>query len=443
MNFNLTAPVVLRGYLKRGRLVAARAICLVFWLFAAQSSVGAQYEPFAGGVKYRVDIIGAPKAADDLLKESSQLLLLKDRLPPSLAALGRRAVDDEGRFRAVLESEGYYDAKVMAAVDGDGSGDVTVRMTIEPGARFRVAGIALEIEALETSSTSHNAAEAAARRPLNKITGRVARAPDVIAAEDEALSIFRNRGFPFTTRGDRLVEIDHAAHTISVTLPVTLGPAAVFGETHFLGLERVKERFMARSVPWKAGATFDMSLLEELRKSLVDLTLFASVKVVPVGAKDMASGGPLDVNVVVTESAPRTISLGGSYARDKGFGGTASWNHRNFFGSGEQLELSLEATQLDQTAKAVLSKPNFLRRNQTLKTAIESKHAGQKRAERHGNADGVHQKRGPADNQQCCGCKKLRRARCGDGMQDRSQKEVSANNHLSAAEAKDGAAERP
>jgi translocation and assembly module TamA len=347
--------------------LAGMLLMAVFWTWPGYAQEGTA----TGGVKYKVEIEGAPNAASDLIKESSQLLLLRERLPPTLAALGRRATEDEGRFRAVLESEGYYNATVKAGIERDG-GEAVVRMEIAPGERYRVASIKLEIEDARSETA---AAEQESHKPLAKLNGRPVRAADVITTEDEALAAFRNHGFPFTARGDRHIEIDHAAHTVAVSLPVKLGPAAVFGETHFSGLDRVRDSFMARSVPWKRGAPFDLSQLEEFRKRLVETTVFASVKVAPLGATDMANGAPLDVIVTTTEGAPRTISLGGSYARDKGFGASAIWTHRNFFGDGEKLELSLDATQLDQTAAAALSKPNFLRRDQTLKTAVQGKHA--------------------------------------------------------------------
>ena len=111
-------------------LLASAFLVAVCWAWSSH----AQEDAAPSGVKYRVEIEGAPKVASDLIKESSQLLLLKERLPPTLAALGRRATEDEGRFRAVLESEGYYNATVKAAVDRDG-GEAVVHMLITPGER--------------------------------------------------------------------------------------------------------------------------------------------------------------------------------------------------------------------------------------------------------------------------------------------------------------------
>ncbi len=65
------------------------------------------------GIAYDVTIEGVLE--DDLatlLRQSSQLVSLRDRPPSSLAGLQRRAEGDRGRLETALRSEGFYGAKV-------------------------------------------------------------------------------------------------------------------------------------------------------------------------------------------------------------------------------------------------------------------------------------------------------------------------------------------
>ncbi len=323
--------------------------------------------------KYRTEITGAPSGEVlDLLKKTSQLLVLKDKPPATIAALRRRVADDEQWFREVLESQGYYDGKLESTLKLN-DGVVAVEIVITPGERFTVAALELRID--RDVPASQVLLNQTYLPPLKDLIDKPARADDVIQAEDAAIAILRNHGFPFAMRGDRETAVEHEAHDIRVVLPVKLGPRAVFGETHFVGLTKIREGYMDRSVPWISGTLFDFSRLEELRRTFVDAGLFASVKVEPADTRDMADDAPLDVNVVVVEGAHRSITLGATYARDAGFGGSIGWTHRNLFGNAEKLDLKLDGTQLAQTGGATFSKPNFLRRNQTLNLTAGVKHA--------------------------------------------------------------------
>ena len=64
----------------------------------------------------------------------------------------------------------------------------------------------------------------------------------------------------------------------------------------------------------------------------------------------------------------RSVRLGrtGLEVSDIGFGGEAFWQHRNFFGNGERLQLSLTGAQIEQQVDANFGKPEFLGPDQAL-----------------------------------------------------------------------------
>src|SRR5262249_15093017 len=130
--------------------------------------------------------------------------------------------------------------------------------------------------------------------------------------------------------------------------------------------QRLKPGYLQRLVPFKPNATYDTNEVDRFRQSLVRSTLFSSVKVTPADDPDAPDDAPLDINVDVIEGPYRSIGATASYARDTGFGGSVSWQHRNLFGNAEILDLSLDGNQLAQTAKADLTKPNWKRLDQNL-----------------------------------------------------------------------------
>lgn len=326
--------------------------------------------PAAVITRYRVDITGAPAHVYDLLKQISQLHQLKNKPPATVAALRRRIADDEDRFRAALESEGYYDARLETSLHQN-KGVVEVGIAIVPGERFKVRSLSVRLD--RDVAAAPGLAARPFETPLNAIAGKPARAADVIAAEEHAIAILRDQGYPFARRSDRETDVEHETHTIAVVLPVNTGPYVLFGDTHVSGLKKVHDAYMQRVVPWRTGTPFVFSALDALRKDYIYTGLFSSVAVAPRDTRDVADNTPLDIDVTVAEGARRSVSLAGKYGRDTGFGGTATWTHRNLFGNAEKLETRLDGTQLEQTTSAAFTKPDFLRRGQALKLNAELK----------------------------------------------------------------------
>jgi len=62
----------------------------------------------------------------------------------TLAALGQRIVRDERRFRAALESEGYYNATVVTSTK-DENGRVAVTVTVDAGERYAVTSVVFDL----------------------------------------------------------------------------------------------------------------------------------------------------------------------------------------------------------------------------------------------------------------------------------------------------------
>ncbi len=326
------------------------------------------------GVPYAVEITGATNGVERLMRESSQLMSLRSRLPATQRALTRRIEEDVDRFRAVLESEGYYAGQVERAVETQGD-NTLVKISITQGERYRTGDIRFVFDEPESVSDADILTSNDYQSPLQDLAGKPARAEDVIAAENAGIDHLQNAGFPFAERGDRQVDVDHEKKIVNVTLPVTLGPFVDFGSAHFSGLETVNEPYLQRLVPWKKGKVFNAGQLEDYRRTLVTSGLFTSVRVESGDESDAVAAEALDVNVALTEAAHRSIGAGAKYGRDRGFGGSVFWEHRNLFGEAEKLRLSLDGTQLDQTATADFRKPNFLSLNQTLVLGTEVRHA--------------------------------------------------------------------
>jgi len=359
---------------KPRHLIRLAAVAVLFYAVVAGAAPRGAAAQDAGGVRYTVSVTGEPSGrVTDLIQDASQLMALVKRPPPSLAALSRRIREDEDRIRAILESEGYYDAVISAQVD-ENTAPVAVNVNIDAGRLYTLASLVLEIGPRSADQTLPVLRDRLYLRPIEDVSGRPARAGPIIAAEDSAIAALRAGGFAFARRGDRQVEVDHEAAVIAIILPVHLGPDAVFGDVRVTGSNAVADRFVESLVTWMPGARYDATRLERLRLDLITSGLFSSVRVRPAATEDIANGAALDIEVDVQDALHHTFGAGAKYARDKGFGASAFWEHRNILGGGERLRLGIDATQIDQTVSAAFTRPAFLRPDQTLKLMTELRH---------------------------------------------------------------------
>lgn len=139
---------------------------------------------------------------------------------------------------------------------------------------------------------------------------------------------------------------------------------ATFGTTSFSGQESVETSYLKKLVPWRQGDCFRRSKIENLRTQLFESGLFSRVETTLPASSD--ENGLVDIKVNVKERAHRTVRFGLNYYTDTGPGLTAGWEHRNIFGQAEKLSADLTLSTIEQNLKTSLSKPFFVRNDQTL-----------------------------------------------------------------------------
>lgn len=317
-------------------------------------------EPAPPGVDYEVTITGVPEAdLIDLLEQSSQLVALRDRPPPTLAGLRRRAEGDRDRLVSALRSEGYYAADVRVGIDRTAR-PINVTLEASTGIRYLLADY-------EVRYQDAPAPEADTRPGLDDLglyIGMPARAPTIVAAQRALLDILGRRGYPLARVLDRKTLVDHSTTTMMVTLTVDAGPFARFGPLNIEGLSAVEEDYVRSLLAWTEGETYDTDKVERTRRALADTGLFDSVQIAPGEAVDPDRGVP--ISLTVAEAKHRSIGFGASYSTSEGVSGEVFWEHRNLLGRNEQLRLGLTVAEIEQILEARFRKPGFLRPDQVL-----------------------------------------------------------------------------
>jgi translocation and assembly module TamA len=271
----------------------------------------------------------------DLVRSASQLVALKDRVPPSVEALRRRAESDQERLVDVLHSEGYYEPSVDFAIDQQAS-PAKVTVTIKPGPRSTLA----EVRLVDPQGSTPPLADQLAPTPLRPAAFGLtlndpARSAPIVAAESRIVQAYAERGYPLAKIVGRRTVLDTATNTMSATYTIDPGPPAKFDGYQIEGLQRLERGYVERRIAWQEGTPYDESKLEATRQLLTTSGLFSSVRI--THGDTVGADGRIPVTIALTERPERTIGGGLSYDSSLGPAASASWEHRNLFGGAESL----------------------------------------------------------------------------------------------------------
>ena len=328
-------------------------------------AAAAQATPAPAAIRYDVEITGVDGELAGVLEAHS--LLERNRETPPLFYGALRALIDEdiAGLERVLRAEGYYAARIAERIDTR-TDPLRITLKIAPGPRFRVADIRIAFDDPPPSADVRREIESGL--PLK--VGDPARAKDILAAEDRIAEHLPRSGYPLAERGAREVVIDHRSHSARVLYRFSVGPEIRFGALRFSGAEGVDRNYLRRLVPWREGARYDQTLVARYRDLLIGTRLFSRVAIdfaVPAAAL-RERAGPITPDLVVElkDARLRTIAISAGFSTSEGVGGEVAWTHRNLFGSGERLRLTLSGAELKQSLVGEFRKPHFRRLDQVL-----------------------------------------------------------------------------
>lgn len=308
--------------------------------------------PARAASDYRLDLSGLPDdTTRDLVEETSELVTLKDKPPPSLTALRNRIRGDLDRIRLVLNAYGWFDAAIDVTSDEEKK-PVPVAIRVTPGERYAVGGLRLT----DPGGIDLGPALAPSAERLGLKTGAPYDALAVLDAEAAIIADLGRRGRPFAKVAHRDAVLDRAGRQVNITWAIDYGPMASFGPTSFEGLERLKEKAAQALLRWREGDDVNIDQIEETRRAFVATGLFGTVSIT---TQPPGPDGRAPMLIRVTEAKPRTIGGGLRYSTSDGAGARAFWEHRNLLGGRETLRITADIAQTGYSLDAKAKKPDF------------------------------------------------------------------------------------
>ncbi len=256
-----------------------------------QSSVQAPFiesEPLPYDVEIRVEDLPDGQSAQPLrsgMEASSQLILLKDKLPDGVLGLMRRAHADRDSAVKLLRSLGYYDGSADAVVvepEQEG-GKAHVILTLFAGSLYSIGKTDLFFQP-ELVPLPQDLGKG---RPVPKSidgleSGQPATARSVLDAVDRLPGEFHKSGYPWAKTTSTRNILDRTAKTLDVEVTVDAGTPAVMGDVAVASDTAVSPDYIRMQSTWRKGAVWNEERIARYREHLQKLGLFRAVDIKPV-----------------------------------------------------------------------------------------------------------------------------------------------------------------
>ncbi|MCB9336251.1 MAG: BamA/TamA family outer membrane protein [Flavobacteriales bacterium] len=263
----------------------------------------------------------------------------------------------KSKIQSALEAQGYYSAELGYEIDF-AKNKTHVIFKLNSGKAVIIDKIRLE-KSLRTNFKYYKLSISPGDRLLaEKVLNEARSIADQIEIENcfPQIKISHQAIIDFNTlRADLVFKIEEQ-------------PQVIFGPIIYEGSNSVEFQYVHRNIPWNEGECFKVSKVNDFRKKLRQDSLFSQSDIY-FDIKEI-SNNRLPIHVKVTDNLHRTIKIGVGYESDDGPGLYGNWEHENYFGQGENLEVSAKVSPINQYIKLNYLDPYFHKKK--LKLAHEA-----------------------------------------------------------------------
>ena len=293
---------------------------LPFFSDKADADASPQREPEVALYEFEVE---APSPLRKLLLEYLDLARFQ-KAPKSEAIAGpeldRLAAAAPAQARALLETEGYFDASVKIAQAPASSGLPRLVLTVVPGPRVTVGSVAIESTAALAPRTPTRDEPWTGRIDKLRQTwtlkpGQPFRQPAWNSAKNTALGELRADGYPTADWQATHARIDAGAGTAALEVTIEGGPLFRLGPIRIEGVSRYDEVAVQRLATFFRGEVYSEKLLLDYQERLVKVGLFEGASV------ELDASGPPEaapVIVKVKELPQQQATFGAGYSANTG-----------------------------------------------------------------------------------------------------------------------------
>jgi outer membrane protein insertion porin family len=260
---------------------------------------------------------------------------------------------DRESLRRYYINHGYADFKVLSAVAQltPDKKSFYINFTVDEGVKYHFGKIEIDSKIRELP--------AAQLRPMiNAQPGDVYSQDAVQKAIDSLTNAAGTKGYAFAEVHPR-IKRDAKTHTIDMLFEIAQGPRVYIEKINIAGNTRTLDKIIRRQFRLQEGDAFNRVLVDRSRTRIRALGFFSNVDVknVPGSQPDRTN---LTVNV--TEQSTGQLSVGLGYSSTTSLLGEVTYSDSNWFGRGQAVRLSLQASYITKQIVASFTEPYFLDR---------------------------------------------------------------------------------
>jgi translocation and assembly module TamA len=265
---------------------------------------------------YTLEVEG-PEELAALLRQHLDLARFRE-LPEgdavSLAEIDRLVAAAPAQARALLETEGYFNATVTARRQGDDRLP-QVHVAVLPGAPARI--VAVEVDAEGDLAAAARANDALAVETLGALranwplkVGARFRQADWSDAKNTTMATLRARAYPGAAWQSTEARVDAASGTVRLRVVAASGPLYRLGALRVDGLVHHDRDVVERLALFHAGEPANERTLLDFQERLQKVGLFESVQVDLDTAPESATRAPVNVRVRELPLQQATVGVG-------------------------------------------------------------------------------------------------------------------------------------
>lgn len=352
------AVAIAEAYAQQGR-IAARVTPRI--IRRSDNRVDLVFEIFEGALAEieRLGFVGNRQFSDRRLRRvlaTKQAGILRQFFR-SDTLIEDRIEFDKQVMRDFYQSRGYVDFRVTgvnAELAGERDG-YFITFNVEEGQQFTFGEI----------TTVSNIADADAEEYQNalKIRSGVVYSPSLVESSIARMErLAGKQGLDFVRIEPRITRNDRDL-SLNVEFVVDRGPRIFIERIDIEGNTTTLDRVVRQQFNVVEGDPFNPREIRESAERIRALGFFANSE---VNAREGSRPDQVIVDVDVEEQNTGSLSFGGTYSTDSGFGLVAGFRERNFLGRGQSLSLDVSTSPDVNNYQLSFTEPRFLGRNVAL-----------------------------------------------------------------------------
>ncbi|WP_424970149.1 outer membrane protein assembly factor BamA [Dinoroseobacter sp. S76] len=258
-------------------------------------------------------------------------------------------------------SRGYVDFQVLSvAPELSRERDaVLVTFTLREGQQFRIGELTASSDLREVDIDSYIAA-------IDLDPGEIYSPAKVDRTITRLERLALQQGLNFVRVSPRVSRNDLEG-TLDVNFVLERGPRVFVERIDIEGNATTLDRVIRRQFDTVEGDPFNPREIRQAADRIRALGYFANAD---VDTRPGSSDDTVIVDVNVEEAPTGSLSFGGSFSVEDGFGLVVALTERNFLGRGQTVSLSFDGTSGDQNVSFNFVEPSFLSRDLRFSTTI-------------------------------------------------------------------------